>query len=92
MHTMGGPQGAFLGATEAAAPRQDRYPSIWCKSCAQVAILDRDNAAYPRPEDDFLGATDPCAGRSEILGQAGLMNAGNSCSVQRQRHPLQGMC
>jgi hypothetical protein len=26
--TMGGPQDTFLGATEAAAPRQDRYPSM----------------------------------------------------------------
>jgi hypothetical protein len=34
-------------------------------SCAQVAILDRERQmpACPSPEDGFLGATDPCAGR-----------------------------
>jgi hypothetical protein len=32
--------------------------------CAQVAILDRVSmTAHPRPEDDFLGAAGPCAGR-----------------------------
>jgi hypothetical protein len=43
------------------------------------------------PEDSLLGATDPCAGRSEILGQAAPMNAGNSRSgVQRQRASASG--
>jgi hypothetical protein len=28
------------------------------------SLTGKCSLAYPRPEDDFLGATDPCAGRS----------------------------
>jgi hypothetical protein len=45
------------------------------RSCAQVAILDRLRRmlCLSEPEDSFLGATGPCAGRSEILGQASVI-------------------
>jgi hypothetical protein len=36
----------------------------FCTTSALPSTAHR--LTYPRPEDDFLGSTDPCAGRSEI--------------------------
>ena len=44
-----------------AGPRGPGCSGRW-GPCAQVTILSR---AYPRPQDDFLGSTGPCASRPE---------------------------
>jgi hypothetical protein len=56
------------------------------------SLTGLSNVCLSEPEDSFLGATGPCAGRSEIFGQAALMSAGNSRSVQRQHASASPRC
>jgi hypothetical protein len=63
-------------------PDMSRNPS--CRARERVrrlpSLTGKCSRAYPRPEDDFLGATGPCAGRPKVpsVGSSALHGRGSS--------------
>jgi hypothetical protein len=59
------------GYGSAPADRLPGYPGggegtdLWCTAVRRSPSQPVNDSAYPRPEDGFLGAADPCAGRPE---------------------------